>query len=92
MGYAQAFAGDLEAAKQSFERYARDPAHAANALDSQGEAEFLNGKFADAEKDFLAAHAKSSAMLGGGDLLKAAYSRWLAGRPAGSRQTVFAVR
>ena len=45
----------------------------------QGEASFLNGKFADAEKDFLDAHAKSSAMLGGGDLLKAAYSRWLAG-------------
>jgi len=79
LGYAQALAGDLEPAKQSFERYGRDPAHTANALDSQGEAEFLNGKFADAEKDFLAAHAKSSAMLGGGDLLKAAYSRWLEG-------------
>jgi len=79
LGYAQALAGDLESAKQSFERYGRDPAHTANALDSKGEAEFLNGKFADAEKDFLDAHAKSSALLGGGDLLKAAHSRWLAG-------------
>jgi len=79
LGYVQALAGDLESAKQSFERYGRDPAHTANALDSKGEAEFLNGKFADAEKDFLDAHAKSSALLGGGDLLKAAYSRWLEG-------------
>lgn len=79
LGYAQALAGDLESAKQSFERYGRDPAHAANALDSKGEAEFLNGQFAAAEKDFLDAHAKSNAMLGGGDLLKAAYSRWLEG-------------
>jgi len=79
LGYAQALAGDLESAKKSFERYGRDPAHAANALDSQGEASFMNGQFAEAEKDFLDAHAKSSAMLGGGDLLKAAYSRWLEG-------------
>jgi Flp pilus assembly protein TadD len=79
LGYAQAFAGDLESARKSFERYGRDPAHAANAQDSAGEAFFLNGKFADAEKFFQDAHAKSSAMLGGGDLLKAAYSHWLQG-------------
>ncbi len=79
LGYAQAFAGDLESALKSFERYGRDPAHAANAQDSAGEAAFLNGKFAEAEKLFLAAHAKSSALLGGVDLLKAAYSHWLQG-------------
>jgi Flp pilus assembly protein TadD len=79
LGYAQVFAGDLESAQKSFERYGRDPAHAANALDSQGEGYFLNGKFADAEKRFLDAQAKSSTLLGGGDLLKAAYSRWLEG-------------
>ena len=79
LGYAQALAGDLESAKQSFARYGKDPAHAANALDSAGEAAFLNGKFAEAEKDFLDAHAKSSALLAGADLLKAAYSRWLEG-------------
>ena len=81
----------LESARKSFERYGRDPAHAANALDSQGEALFLNGKFAEAEKYFLDAHAKSSALLGGGDLLKAAYSHWLQGDLPGADQTVFAV-
>jgi tetratricopeptide (TPR) repeat protein len=79
LGYAQVYSGDLESAQKSFERYGQDPAHAANALDSQGEAYFLNGKFADAEKKFLEAHAKSSTLLGGVDLLKAAYSRWLQG-------------
>jgi Flp pilus assembly protein TadD len=79
LGYAQAFAGDLDSARKSFRTYGGDPAHAANALDSEGEASFLNGKFTEAEKLFLAAHAKSSALLNGADLLKAAYSRWLQG-------------
>src|SRR6185369_3175626 len=46
LGYAQAFAGDLEGARKSFERYGSDPVHAANALDSAGEAFFSRGKFA----------------------------------------------
>jgi tetratricopeptide (TPR) repeat protein len=79
LGYAQAFAGDLEAARKSFERYGSDPEHAANALDSSGEAFFSRGKFEEAEKYFLQAHAKSSALLSGADLLKAAYARWLQG-------------
>ncbi|MBZ5634145.1 MAG: tetratricopeptide repeat protein [Acidobacteriia bacterium] len=86
LGYAQAFAGDVASAQKSLERYGRDPSHAANALDSLGEASFLNGKFAEAEKYFLEAHAKSGALLGGGDLLKAAYARWFAGDPAGADQ------
>jgi Flp pilus assembly protein TadD len=86
LGYAQAFAGDADSAQKSFERYGRDPSHAANALDSQGEAAFLNGRFAEAEKYFLEAHAKSPAMLGGGDLLKAAYARWLQGDLAAADQ------
>ena len=86
LAYAQAFGGDVASAQKSLERYARDPAHAANALDSQGEVSFLNGKFAEAEKYFLEAHAKSSALLGGGDLLKAAYARWLQGDLPGADQ------
>ena len=77
LGYAQAFAGDLESARKSFERYGRDPAHTANALDSLGEAAFLNGKFAEAEKSFLDSHDKSR--LNGAELLKAAYAHWLQG-------------
>jgi len=79
LGYAQAFAGDLNAARKSFERYGSDPTHAANALDSEGEAAFLNGNFAEAEKSFLDAHAKNAALLNGADLLKAAYAHWLQG-------------
>jgi Flp pilus assembly protein TadD len=86
LGYAQAFAGDPDAARKSFERYGSDPAHAANALDSAGEGAFLNGRFAEAEKSFLEAHAKNSALLGGGDLLKAAYARWLQGDLSGADQ------
>jgi Flp pilus assembly protein TadD len=84
LGYAQAFAGDLDSARKSFQTYGRDPAHTANALDSEGEALFLNGKFAEAEKVFLAAHAKNSALLGGADLLKAAYSHWMQGDVPGA--------
>ena len=86
LAYAQAFMGDADSAQKSIQRYARDPAHAANALDSQGETSFLNGRFPQAEKFFLEAHAKNGAMLGGGDLLKAAYSRWLGGDLAGADQ------
>ena len=86
LGYAQAFAGDLTAAQKSFERYASDPSHTANALDSEGEAYFLHGQFAEAEKKFLEAHAKSPALLGGADLLKAAHARWLRGDLAGADQ------
>lgn len=86
LGYAQAFAGDLDSAQKSFERYARDASRSANALDSEGEAFFLHGKFAEAEKKFLEAHAKSAALLQGGDLLKAAYARWLRGDLAGADQ------
>jgi hypothetical protein len=89
LGYAQALGGDLESAQKSFERYGRDPARTANALDSEGEAEFMNGKFAAAEKNFLDANARSSALLGGGDLLKAAYAHWLQGDLPGADKLFF---
>ena len=76
-----------KSARKSFERYGSDPAHAANALDSAGRSVlFSNGKFAEAEKYFLEAHAKSSALLRGDDLLKAAYSHWLQGDLPGADQ------
>jgi tetratricopeptide (TPR) repeat protein len=83
LGYAEALAGDLNAARVAFENYGRQPGQEANALDSMGEALFLHGRFAEAEKQFLAAHEKNPGMLGGGDLLKAAYARWLGGDLAG---------
>lgn len=79
LGYALTFAGDLPAARQAFDAYAKFPGHEANALDSQGEALFLTGQFAAAETYFLQAHAKDPNLLQGSDLLKAAYAQWLAG-------------
>jgi hypothetical protein len=51
-----------------------------------GEVLFLNGQFAEAEKQFLDAHEKNPAMLSGGDLSKAAYARWLGGDLPGADQ------
>jgi len=79
LGYAQAFAGDLDAARKTFEKYGTHEGQKSNSLDSIGEAYFMNGRFADAEKYFLEAHQSNPAFLGGEDLLKAAYARWLAG-------------
>ena len=79
LGYAEGFAGNLDAARKAFEEYGRQPEQKVNSLDSLGEVLFANGKFADAEKDFLDAHQAAPAFLGGADLLKAAYARWLGG-------------
>ncbi len=79
LGYAQAFAGDLDGARKSFEEYGRQPGQAVNALDSLGEAYLLNGKFDQAERAFLDAYQKEPAFLQGATLWKAAHARWLAG-------------
>ncbi|HEY4363417.1 MAG TPA: hypothetical protein VGN17_20795 [Bryobacteraceae bacterium] len=79
LGYAQAFAGDMDGARRSFEAYGRMPDQGINALDSLGEALFMNGKFQEAAQQFLEAHAKNPAFLGGETLWKAAHARWLGG-------------
>lgn len=79
LGYAQALAGDLDAARKSFEQYSRAPGEAAiNALDSLGEALFINGKFDEAAQQFLNAYQKDPRFLDGLTLWKAAHARWLA--------------
>jgi Flp pilus assembly protein TadD len=78
LGYADAFAGDLEGARRTFEDYGRQPGQKPNSLDSLGEVFFMRGKFAEAEKYFLDAHQANAAFLAGGDLMKAAYAHWLA--------------
>jgi Flp pilus assembly protein TadD len=77
LGYAEAFAGNLEAARTALERYRGFLE--ANALDSLGEVHLLAGKFAEAEKYFLRAHEKNAAFHAGADLLKAAHAHWLGG-------------
>lgn len=82
LGYAEAFAGDLAAARKAFEEYGREPGQQANSLDSLGEAFFMRGKFPEAEQYFLEAHKSNPSLLAGEDLLKAAYAHWLAGDSA----------
>ena len=79
LGYAQAFAGTIDAAAKSFEEYGRRTGQKANSLDSLGEAYFMRGKFSDAGKAFVSAHQANSTLLAGGDLLKGAYALWLSG-------------
>lgn len=83
LGYAQAFAGDLDGARKSFDQYGRQtPQAAINALDSLGEALFANGKFTEAENSFLEAYKRAPGFLQGESLWKAAHARWLSGDPA----------
>ncbi len=79
LGYAQAYAGDVDSARHTFEDYGKSQGQKTNSLDSLGEMYFMNGRFADAEKYFLQAHDSNPAFFGGVDLMKAAYARWLAG-------------
>jgi tetratricopeptide (TPR) repeat protein len=89
LGYAYAFAGDLDSSMKAFDIYRRQPGQEPNALDSMGEAYFINGRFADAERFFLQANEKDAAMLGGGDLLKAAYAHYLSSRNAAAADPIF---
>jgi tetratricopeptide (TPR) repeat protein len=79
LGYDQAFAGDVDGARKTFEEYGKIEGNKTNSLDSLGETYFMNGRFAEAEKAFLQAYDSSPQFLAGADLLKAAYARWLTG-------------
>lgn len=88
LGYAQGFSGNLEEARQTFLEYGKLPGQAANSFDSLGEVYFLNGKFAEAEQSFLTAQKTNPGFMGGGDLMKAAYAKWLGGNRDGADQTM----
>lgn len=79
LAYAQTFRGDFEGSKQSIAEYRKLAPKDANALDSMGELLFYQGRFEEAEKSFLEAFAMNAALLGGGDIYRAALSRYLAG-------------
>ncbi|MEJ7605875.1 MAG: tetratricopeptide repeat protein [Bryobacteraceae bacterium] len=79
LGYAQAFGGDLNSSKASFEEYRRLAPDDANAVDSLGEVHFRSGRFEEAESYFLDAFNRNNALIGGGDLYRAAVSRLLMG-------------
>lgn len=77
LGYAQAYAGDVDAARATFEEYGKT--QKTNSLDSIGEAYFMNGRFTEAQKYFLEAYRSNPDFLESLDLEKAAYAQWLAG-------------
>jgi tetratricopeptide (TPR) repeat protein len=79
LGYARAYAGDLKGAVEALEQYRRLAPLDANAIDSLGDVHFYLGHFSEAEKYYLDAHRINSALLGGGDLYRAAVARLLAG-------------
>ena len=80
LGYAYAFAQDLTGARRALERYRQLlPPEEVNPLDSLGEVSFYLGDFAAAEKYFLQAQQKNPVEFGGGELIKAAQARLMAG-------------
>jgi hypothetical protein len=79
LGYAEGFAGNLDAARAALTDYGKLPGSQVNALDSLGEVNFVNGKFADAEHAFLQEYSLDPKFLGGAAAIKAAYAHWLAG-------------
>jgi tetratricopeptide (TPR) repeat protein len=85
-GYADALAGNLDAARKDFEEYGRSPDQAINSLDSLGEAYFINGKFPEAEKEFMEAFLKDPNFLDGATAWKAAHAHWLGGDLKGADQ------
>jgi len=84
LGYAEGESGDLEAAAKTFQAYGKLPNQADNALDSLGEVNFMNGRFAEAEKLFAQVSARDPNFLKGAPLMKAAYAHWLGGDLAGA--------
>ena len=79
LGYAQGYLGDVEGARKTLEEYGKQPNSAVNSHDSLGEIYFMNGRFAEAEKEFDRAIALDPNFLRGAPIVKAAYAHWLAG-------------
>jgi tetratricopeptide (TPR) repeat protein len=79
LAYSRAFAGDLPGANAALDAYRKAAPEDANAIDTRGDVHFLAGRFAEAEKHYLEAHAANPEMLQGGDLYRAALARYLAG-------------
>jgi len=86
MGYAAAYSGDLPTAVRVLRGYEQLRPNDPNPLDSLGDVHFALGHFAEAEKFYLAARAKSPAFLNGGDGLKAAQARLMTGDVAGATE------
>jgi len=86
LGYAEAYLGDLDRSLDALRNYERLQPKQANPIDSQADVNFYAGHYAEAEKLYLAAHAKDPNFLGGAELLKAAQARLATGDVVGADQ------
>ena len=85
-GYAQAYTGDLEGAANTFRRYRSLRPNDPNPIDSMGDVLLLGGRPREAAGLYIEADQKDRKLLGGGDLLKAAIARLLAGDASGASE------
>jgi tetratricopeptide (TPR) repeat protein len=76
LGYAEGYAGNVEAARKIFDTYGKQPGMRVNSHDSLGEVYFMNGRFHEAEREFLEATALDPSFLAGAPFVKAAYAHW----------------
>jgi tetratricopeptide (TPR) repeat protein len=88
LGYAEAYAGNLDAAVAALDRYRESRPRDPNPLDSLGDVHLYFGKLRDAERDYLESYAKDPRFNDGGALLKAAWAHLLGGDIRGAN-TVF---
>lgn len=84
LAYAQASQGKAEAALKSVAEYERLAPGSPNPADSRGEILLMAGRFAEAEKSFLASAAKDADFNAGVALEKAALARLLSGDATGA--------
>lgn len=86
LAYSKMYAGDYAGALAAIREYQRLKPEDPNTLDSEGDIDFSFGKFAEAEKAYLAAYAKDHNFTDGIDAWKAGRARWIAGDKAGAEK------
>jgi tetratricopeptide (TPR) repeat protein len=84
LGYAAAYADDLNAATQALQRYQALRPGDANPFDSLGDVYLMLGRLREAEASYLAAAKKDPGFLNGGDFFKAAMARLMTGDVTGA--------
>lgn len=84
LGYAQAYAGDLDGAVQTLREYERLNPTQANPLDSLGDVYFYFGRFSEAERLYNEEYTKDRMFIGGVAPVKAATAHLMTGDAAGA--------
>jgi Tfp pilus assembly protein PilF len=79
LGYAAAYASELPTATQALHLYAKLRPSDANALDSEGDVNLIQGNLREAEGFYLLAEKKDPNFLAGGEIFKAAMARLMTG-------------